>query len=230
METKSKKTQYPKASDISLQERLKLVTKLHGFGFSPSRIATELGYDVRHARLDVAAILDRAREFDDLDSYIKDTTTRLGEQLTSLNAQKAILWKQLDWASDWIPEMHVFPDGSSVQKHGEDGEPLFGPRKPAMVSQLVSQIQSLDKQIGEILGLYTKNVDISVTLQKTEQIQVIMFEIIKEQEPEVYANLVRRVTAAVEAAKTDKNALLSINGARSVDELIEGEVVENSYA
>lgn len=195
--------QYERAADLNLTARLKLVAKLHMRGFSASRIATELDYDIRRARGDIATITDRYREFEDLDAHLRDVQTRTGEQLTKLNELEATLWKQLEWASEWVPQVEQMGDGTVVHKYEQDTNgnsvPSYGPRKPGMVPQLVGQIQAINKQQAELLGLLNKNVDVTVKLQQTERIQIVMLEAIKSADPKLFGE-VRRQIKAVQAS------------------------------
>lgn len=195
-------TQYGKATDLSLPARLKLVGTMRGRGWSANRIARELHYDVRTAKKDIATVIDRYREFEDVDVHLKDVSARLGEQLTKLNEQEAILWKQLDWAREWVIQKDGFnqPIYESVHDDEEGAiqapTPLMGPRRPGIVLQTISSLMAIQKEQNTLLGLLNKNVDISVTLQKTEMVQVRIMEVLKDADPDTYKKIVRVLKAA----------------------------------
>lgn len=195
-------------------------------GYSPSRIARELDYDVRLARQDVATVTDRYREFENLDEYLKDVTARTGEQLTKLNEQEAILWKTLDWCCEEVVQVNGF--GDPIHEHDDEGEkktaPLFGPRKIGLIPQVMGQIQQINKQQNELLGLLNKNVDITMKLQLTERIQVLTIEAIREADPETYRKIRRQIAAA--QASIDIPALPSGGSGRSLDEVLDAQYVE----
>lgn len=221
-------SQYPVAADLNLAARLKLVGTLHMRGYSPTRIARELNYDIRTANKDIAAVIDRYREFEDIDKHLHDVTARMGEQLTKLNEQESILWKQLDWAAEWVIQRDGFGkpiyeaelDPGAEDKTSAKALPLYGPRRPGMIPQLVGQLQSINKQQSEMLGLLNKNVDISVTLQKTELFQIRIMEVIKEADPDTYTKL-HRVLKAAEA--TFKPATFTGGSGRSLQQVLEGD-------
>lgn len=192
----NERRQYPCAREINTTERLKLVTKLHGMGFSVSRIARELDYSIALAKKDVAAIINRFQEIENFDEHLKNVTARTQEQIERLESLRAILSKQLDYFQEWVQAWVYLPDGSRVPELDEGGRIAFGPRKAAMIPALVGQIQNLDKQISELLGLYHKSIDITVKLEQTERIQTVILEVIKEADPEIAQHLIRRIAAA----------------------------------
>lgn len=218
--------QYPKAKEMQLLDRLKLVSKFHSMGFGATRIARELEYSESQAKRDIAAVVDRTREFDDLDEYLRNTTARIGEQIEKLNEQEATLWKQLDWARAWVVQTDSF--GAPVYEYDENGDrnpqPLHGPRRPGIVPQLVGQIQGVNKQQAELLGLLHKQVDISMKLQLTERVQVTILESIKECDKDVYTRIVRQIQAA--KATLDMPALPGSGTGRTLDDVIDARFIE----
>lgn len=218
--------QYPKASELSLLARLKLIGTLHGRGWSDSRIARELDYDRRMVAKDVATVTERFREFDDLDAHLRDVQARTGEQLSRLNEQEAILWSQLDYAREWVVQTDGF--GAPIYEHNEEGakhdKPLFGPRRGGIIPQLIGQIQSVNKQQAELLGLLNKNIDITVKLQLNERIQVEMLDAIRDTDQEVYGRLIRRLQAV--KATIDRPALPGNAVDRSLEDVIDAKYVE----
>lgn len=221
--------QYAHAKDLNVPARLKLVGTLYGRGFSPTRIARELNYDLRTAQKDIAMVINQIREFDDVERHLRDVTARMGEQLTKLNEQESILWKQLDWATEWViqtdgmgkPIYENDPDAEADDGVHKKPNPLYGPRRPNMVMQLVNQLQTINKQQAELLGLMHKNVDISVTLQKTEALQIRIVEAIKDTDPDTYRKLLRQLQAI--EATVDRPALPSRASQRDVTNIMEGE-------
>lgn len=213
---------------MSLPAKLKLVGTLNGRGYSASRIARELDCDLRTAQKYIATVVNRYREFDDVDKHLNDVTARMGEQLQKLNEQESVLWKQLDWAKEWViqrdgmgrPIYELDEDAEAETGTSQKAVPLYGPRKPGMVSQLIGQLQAINKQQSEYLGLLNKNVDISVTLQKTELFQIRIMEVIQETDPETYKKLRRALQAA--ESTFDKPMLPSGGSGRALPIAVEG--------
>jgi hypothetical protein len=220
--------QYPRAATMNLIARLKLVAQLHARGFSTSRIATELDYDRKSATRDVAAIRERYREFDDLDAHLRDVQARTGEQLQKLNEQEAVLWKQLDWIKEWVVQTDGF--GAPIYEHDENGdrksEPLYGPRKPGSIPQIIGQIQSVNKQQAELLGLLNKNIDITMKLELTERVQVIILDSIKSTDPSLYTQIVRQIKAAKATLDTTKPLALTGGTGRNIEDVLDVEYQE----
>lgn len=205
-------------------ERIKLVSKFVRMGFSVPRIARELDYSASAAKKDVAAIISRHREVEDIDEHLRNVTERTREQLSRLEESRAILAKQLDWASEWTLQWIYPAEGIRVPELDENNVQASGPRKPLMVPGLVSQIQSLDKQISELLGLFHKQIDITVKLEQTERIQGTIVEMIREAAPEVYLMLRRRLEA-INASSGEKRVAM-LTGAKASEEFIDVDYKE----
>ena len=192
-------SQYPRAEDLNLVARLKLVGTLHMRGFSARRIARELDYGASQAAKDVAMVIDRYRDFEDLDEHLRDVQARAGEKITELSEMSATLWKQLDYAQEWVVKTDGF--GAPVYEFNEDGsrkaDPLMGPRNPGVIPGLIGQLAAIQKQSSELLGLLDRNVDITVKLQQNQRIQVIMLEAIKNSDPKLYGEVRRHIQAIV---------------------------------
>ena len=222
----AKPTQFGRAEEMNTIERLKIVGKLHSMGMTPNQIAIQLDYSPHTAKKDVATIIDRFREFKDLDAYIKDVTARIGDQLQSLEHQRMKIIEQLEYASSWVADLEYFPDGSVIHKRDIEGNLLYGFKKASLVPTLVKALGEIDKQKGELLGLYSKNVDISVTLEQTSKTQVLILEVIKEASPETYSMLIRRIKAVSVATGDQKALMMNKVEGKTVDDYVEADFVE----
>jgi hypothetical protein len=223
MESADKTRQYPRAKELRMIERLKLVEKLHRRGMTPKGIALELDYSVSAASIDVRMIRDQAREFENHMEFLKDVTKRTAELLTRYNEQEAILWKQLDWANEWVIQRDGF--GQPLIDH-TTGEPEYGPRKPGTVRMLVSQISSINKNQAELLGILQKNADVTIKLEQTEQTQVIILEGIQEADPVLFMKIRRQLQAMKETMQTNKAGMPVAGVGRKLEEVIDVDFEE----
>lgn len=210
------RTQYKKAKELSTQERLKLVARLHLQGKSHFAIARELEYSVAQARVDVATVSHATREWEDLGDYLKDVVARTGDLLQTLKRKQDILEKQLDWANEWVPQLDAL--GIPLRERtsdGELGEIMYGPRDSRLCIALSGQISALTKEQGTLLGVYAKTMDVTVKLEESEKINILILETLQELAPEIQSKLVRKLKALQSAQNKFSN--------------IEVETIEGEY-
>ena len=216
--------QYPRAKNLTLVNRLKLIETMYRRGMSPKLIATELEYDVSAVKKDIKTIMSGARDVEDTKKYLGDVTERTMEALRSLGEQEAIIWKQLDWANAWIIQKDAF--GNALKVLGNDGKQTaeyeYGPRNPSMVRSCVSQLQSLNAERTKILGLLNKNTDITIKLEQTEQTQIIILEAVREADPVLFSK-VRRQIIAMKVATDDNRPALPPASDRRLEDIIDAE-------
>lgn len=216
------KKQYPPASSLTVPKRLNLVVRLVEFGMGPRQIADELQYTLAEAKRDVASVKHLVKDIDDIEAYMKDVTGRTAQLLEGLNRQEAILWKQLDYANEWVVQTDAF--GAAKHELGPDGKKgaiLYGPRNASAVRSLISQIQSVNKQQAEILGILNKNVDITVKLEQAEKIQILIIENLREADPGLYGRIRRELIALKASQKRPDMPQAGIG--RNIEDVIEGE-------
>ncbi len=188
--------QYKKAKELSLQERLKLVMRLHLAGLSHFAISRELEYTTEQAKKDVAMVSHATKEWDDLGEHLKDTVARTGELLKTLKNQQDLLQKQLDWANEWVPQLDQL--GIPMRErldNGELGPILFGPRDSRLSLSLSKEISGLTEQQGKLLGVYAKTMDVTVKLEESERTTLLVLEAIQEAAPELQSKIVRKLKA-----------------------------------
>jgi hypothetical protein len=210
------------AKDMNLHARLKRVGDLYARGYSATRIARDLDYDLKTANKDIACVIERYQEHQDFDKFLADATQRIREQLSSLSEQETALWDALEFAKERVVQTGGY--GEVIYEMNDNGErndePLYGPRFAGRIPGIVGQLQSITKQKAELIGILNKNVDITVNLQRHEVFQVRLLEVIKDASPEIYTKLLRELKAA-QATFGSQPALPKAS--RSLDEVIEGE-------
>jgi hypothetical protein len=190
------RTQYKLAKELSLQERLKQVMRLHMNGLSHFAIARTMEYSIAQAKKDVTMVSHATREWDDIGEHLKDTVSRTGELLRTLKNQQDLLQKQLDWANEWVIQLDNFGQGIKVKlPSGENGEFLYGPRDSRLSLSLSSKITDLAEQQGKLLGVYSKTMDVTVKLEESERTTLLVLEAIHESAPELQSKIVRKLKA-----------------------------------
>lgn len=221
------KRQYPRAVNLTLVNRLKLIEVMFRRNVPAKQISVDLEWSLDKVKKDIKTIMSQARDVDDVRKYLDDVTERTMETLRSLSEQEAIIWKQLDWANAWVIQRDTF--GNALKVVGEDGratgEFSYGPRNPSIVRSCISQLQSLTDQRTKVLGLLTKNTDISIKLQQTEQTQVIILEGIRDAEPTLFAKIRRQILAMKTVTEENRPALPPATD-RRLEEIIEGQFEE----
>jgi len=204
---------YPRAKDITLTKRLKLVAELRAKGFSFSRVATLLDYSVVTARRDFAAVEDLYKDVDDINEHLANLLQRTQEEIQKLNELEATAWTQHKWASEWVQKFTESGD-PKYEKDAETGQDreAWGPRNAHLTMTLAAQLLNISKQRGELLGILNKNFDITVKLEQTIQVQTIIFGMFEDVDPKVARELKTRISAALGATK--KPDLMKLVGAQ----------------
>jgi hypothetical protein len=221
--------QYPRAKDLNLKARLKLVERLYRRGFSTKRIADELEYSTDQAAVDLRAIREGAREFEDHNEFLKAVTDRTADLLTRLNEQEAELWRQFDWHREWVVQVNQFgePIYERLPNGEKSDEPLMGPRKASGVRSIISQLTVINKNQAEVLGILQKNADVSARLEKTERTQAIILEMLQDADPALFAKIRRLILAAM--SDVEVNRPKYEKSARSLDEVLDVEFEEKPH-
>jgi hypothetical protein len=218
--------QYKRASELTLQERLQTVMDLACRGYTAMRIARELDYSVAKARIDVETIQEKIQEFGDIRPYLDNVTERTREALSQIMEFETVLWKQLDWANEWVVQSDNF--GAPVREFADDGKTstlVYGPRRPQQVLGIVSKLQDVQKQRAELLGILSKSVDITVKLEQSEKIQVIILQCIQEVDPDIATRIKHKIQAARMDVESNRMELPSAieRPVPTYQEVIEGE-------
>lgn len=202
-----------KARDLNTLGRLKEVGRWHFRGMSIRKIAELLEMSADQVRKDVNLIKSRTREFEDLDSYLKDLIARTGEELTKLTNHEAELYEVLDYAKEHVVKLDGF--GQPIPKRDPlTGKPIegqfeAGPRSPTQIGQTVRDLAAISKQRAELLKLIGPKVDISMNLQLQLQMQSRILEVIKEY-PEVYSAVYQQLRVIAENAKAKPLAIAAL--------------------
>ncbi len=219
----AKLTQYPPAKTLPLIERLNLVLRFHQRKMSTREIASALSYSMEEAKRDVATISSQIHDIEDFGAHIKDVMSRTADIIESLNRQETVLWKQLDWANEWV--MQLDPFGVPQKEYDEHGKKtniiVYGPRNPAAVRNLIVQIQHINKQQAEMFGVLNKNVDVTIKLEQAERVQVLIIDNLRDADPALFAK-VRRELVALMAAQ-ERPDLPQPGIGRNIQDVIEGQ-------